>query len=114
MHEVSLAEGIIEIVENAAKNAGAKSVSEVRVAVGELSNVEIEALRFAFESVKKGTVADKAELAVDRPEGRAWCMSCSREVPLHRFGDACPVCGGYQLTPTGGRDMRVIDLKAND
>ena len=51
MHEVSLAEGVIDVVERAAEGAHATAVSEVRVAVGELSNVEIEALAFAFESV---------------------------------------------------------------
>ncbi|MCG5031416.1 hydrogenase maturation nickel metallochaperone HypA [Mesosutterella sp. OilRF-GAM-744-9] len=113
MHEVSIAEGIMEIVSSAAAKAGAKSVSEVRVAVGELSAVETEALSFAFESVKKGTVADRARLVIERPEGRAWCLDCRREVPLHRFGDACPLCGGYHLAPTQGRDMKVIDLKAD-
>ena len=95
MHEVSLAEGIIEVVENAARNAGAKRIKTVRIAVGELSNVEIDALSFAFESVKRGTVADKAALVIERPEGRAWCMDCMKEVALHRYGDACPSCGNY-------------------
>lgn len=112
MHEVSLAEGVIDVVERAAEGAHATAVSEVRVAVGELSNVEIEALAFAFESVKKGTVANDAKLVIDRPEGRAWCMTCQKDVPYHRFGDACPICGGYQVVVSGGRDMRVVDIKA--
>ena len=70
MHEVSLAEGVIDVVERAAEGAHATAVSEVRVAVGELSNVEIEALAFAFESVKKGTVANDAKLVIDRPDLR--------------------------------------------
>ena len=109
MHEVSLAEGVIDVVERAAEGAHATAVSEVRVAVGELSNVEIEALAFAFESVKKGTVANNAKLVIDRPEGRA----CPKDVPYHRFGDACPICGGYQVVVSGGRDMRVVDIKAS-
>lgn len=104
MHEVSLAEGVIDVVERAAEGAHATAVSEVRVAVGELSNVEIEALAFAFESVKKGTVANDAKLVIDRPEGRAWCMTCQKDVPYHRFGDACPICGG--LSGSGFRGTR--------
>ena len=113
MHEVSLAEGVIDVVERAAEGAHATAVSEVRVAVGELSNVEIEALAFAFESVKKGTVANNAKLVINRPEGRAWFMTCQKDVPYHRFGDACPICGGYQVVVSGGRDMRVVDIKAS-
>ena len=114
MHEVSLAEGIIEVVENAARGAGAKRIKTVRIAVGELSNVEIDALTFAFESVKRGTVADGAALVIDRPEGRAWCMDCMKEVPLHRYGDACPSCGNYHLMPSEGRDLKVVDLESED
>ena len=111
MHEVSLAEGIIEIVGSTATRAGADTVTEVRVEVGELSNVELHALEFAFDSVKKGTVADSARLAIDRTEGAAWCLPCRKEVPLHRFGDACPLCGGFQLAPVRGTEMRVVDIK---
>ena len=111
MHEGSLADGIIEIVSGAAARAGADTVTEVRVEVGELSNVELHALEFAFDSVKKGTVADKARFVIERTEGVAWCLACRKEVPLHRFGDACPHCGGFQLAPVRGNEMRVIDLK---
>ena len=112
MHEVSLAEGIIGAVERAAEGAGATAVTEVRVAVGELSNVELEALQFAFDSVKKGTVADRAALVIDRPEGRGWCMDCGKEVPFHRYGDPCPLCGGYKIVATGGRALKVVDIRA--
>jgi hydrogenase nickel incorporation protein HypA/HybF len=37
-------------------------------------------------------------------------MQCSAAVPLARRGDPCPACGGYQLTVTGGDQMRVSGL----
>lgn len=114
MHEVSIAEGIIEVVTHAARRAKAKALKEVRVAVGELSGVEIEALRFAFESVKKGTVAERAALVIERPEGVGWCMRCGKTVPMHRLADPCPLCGGYEVIASGGREMRVIDMVPAD
>lgn len=114
MHEVSIAEGIIEVVTHAAHKAGVKALKEVRVAVGELSGVEIEALRFAFESVKKGTVAERAALVIERPEGTGWCMRCGKTVPAHRLADPCPLCGGFEVIASGGREMRVIDMVPAD
>lgn len=110
MHELSIAEGIIEIVERTCRSNGVKRVKSVRIAVGELAGVDIPSLQFAWESVKKGGPADKAALVIERPPGEAWCMSCGKTVPLKRYGDPCPFCGGFQLAATGGTDMRVLDL----
>ena len=112
MHEVSIAEGIASAVQDA---VGEKtSVVSVRVAVGELAGVDVEALVFAWESVRKGTCMQNAPLVVERPEGRAWCMNCCRDVPLHRHGDPCPECGGYQLLPTQGHELQVLDVEVSD
>lgn len=113
MHELSIAEGIIEVVERTARQNNVTSVKKVRVAIGRLAGVDIPSLRFAWESVTKMGVARAAELEIDQPEGQAWCMDCSKTVPLNNFGEPCPHCGGFHLTPTGGKEMRVIDLIAD-
>ena len=113
MHELSIAEGIIEVVERTARHNDVVRVKKVRVAIGELAGVDIPSLQFAWESVTKSGVAEGALLEIDRPSGQAWCMDSSVTVPLKNFGDSCPHCGGFHLTPTGGREMRVVDLIAD-
>ena len=110
MHELSIAEGIIEIVERTANANHVRHVKTVRVSIGELAGVDIPSLEFAWQSVRKGGVAQNAELEIDRPRGEAWCLHCQKTIPLHRYGDPCPDCGGYQLAATGGTEMRVIDI----
>ncbi len=114
MHEVSIAEGIVNVVEKTATMHDIKRIKSVRVSIGELAGVDIESLRFAWLSVTKGTVIESAELVIERPEGEAWCMTCSKTIPLHAYGHPCPVCGGYQLTATGGTELKVIDIIASD
>ena len=109
MHEVSIAEGIASAVESTVSPS--TLVVSVRVAVGELAGVDIDALLFAWESVRKGTCMQKARLVVERPEGRAWCMQCSKEVALHRHGDPCPECGSFQLLATQGHELKVLDIE---
>ncbi|MBW8470653.1 MAG: hydrogenase maturation nickel metallochaperone HypA, partial [Thiobacillus sp.] len=46
--------------------------------------------------------------------GQAWCMGCGQTVAIAQRGDACPACGGYQLQPTGGMELRVIDMQVSD
>jgi hydrogenase nickel incorporation protein HypA/HybF len=72
--------------------------------------VEVEALRFCFDAVVRGSVAEGARLEILDSPGTAWCFGCSATVPLAARGDACPACGGYQLQVNGGTEMRVKEL----
>ena len=110
MHELSIAEGIIEIVERTAAANNVGRVKKVRVAIGELAGVDIPSLEFAWVSVRKGGPTAEAELEIERPKGEAWCLDCAKTVPLERYGDPCPFCGGYRLAATGGTEMRVLEL----
>ncbi len=110
MHEMALAESMLEIVERAARSSGAIRVTEVRLEIGALSHVEPDALRFCFDAVTRDSLAAGAALAIETLPGTAWCMPCGASVPLARLGDACPNCGSYQLTVTAGDAMRVKDI----
>ncbi|MBT0959779.1 hydrogenase maturation nickel metallochaperone HypA [Denitromonas iodatirespirans] len=110
MHEMSLAEGIRGIVEEAASVQGFTKVNAVVLEVGALSSVEVEALRFCFEVVMKGTVAEGARMEVEPVAGTGWCMPCGRSVPIGQLYDPCPHCGSYQVQATGGTEMRVKAL----
>lgn len=111
MHEMSLAEGILQVVEDTARASSASAVRAVRLRIGALSHVEPDALRFCFGAVTNGTLAAGARLEIDSEPGRAWCMPCGESVPLGRLGDACPRCGSYQLQVTEGDAMRVAEIE---
>ena len=110
MHEMSIAESVLGIVEESAHREGFGRVKEVRLEIGRLAAVEVEALRFCFDAVVRGSVAEGARLAIDETPGTTWCFGCSATVPLEARGDACPRCGGGRLQVNGGTEMRVKDL----
>lgn len=111
MHEMSLAESIVQIVEDTARQHGGTRVTSVRLEVGRLAGVEIEALRFCFEAASRDSVAAGAALEIDQPEGRAWCMPCGGSVTVDGLADPCPDCGSHQLQVTGGTELRVRDIE---
>jgi hydrogenase nickel incorporation protein HypA/HybF len=111
MHEMSLAESVREIVEDAARTNGGTRVLAVRLEIGKLSQVEVQAMRFAFEVVKRGSLADQASLEIVETDASAWCMRCATVVAITARGQACPQCGSHQLQVTGGDHMRVIDIQ---
>lgn len=111
MHEMSLAEGVVQILEDA---AAAQNFSRVRVVcleIGRLSSVEPEAMRFCFDAVSRGTLAEGARLEIVETPGTAQCFSCGRTVEIEAVYDPCPACGGYGLHPVGGTEMKVRELE---
>ena len=111
MHEMSLAESVREIVDETARASGARRVAAVRLEIGKLAQVEVDAMRFAFEVVKRGSFADTARLDIVEADGTAWCMLCSEAVVISQRGDPCPQCDSFQLQVTGGDRMRVMDIE---
>jgi hydrogenase nickel incorporation protein HypA/HybF len=111
MHEMSLAESVREIVDETARANGARRVAAVRLEIGRLAQVEIKAMRFAFEVVKRGSLADTARLEIVETDGTAWCMRCAETVVIAQRGDGCPKCDSFQLQVTGGDRMRVMDIE---
>jgi hydrogenase nickel incorporation protein HypA/HybF len=113
MHEMSIAESVLGIVSDTARNAGLARVSTVRLEIGALAAIETRALRFCFDSVTRGSVAENAALVIDELPGTAWCFDCSEPAAIAARTDACPRCGGSRLQVTGGTDMRVKDIRGN-
>lgn len=111
MHEMSLAEGVLQLMEDAAVAEGFAKVKAVWLEIGQLSAVEVEAMRFCFDAVTRGSLADGATLHIIEQPGQGWCMQCAATVAIsERFG-ACPRCGSHQVQATGGTEMRVKELE---
>jgi hydrogenase nickel incorporation protein HypA/HybF len=111
MHEMALTESIVEIAAEAAKKQGAEKVKRVFVVVGALSHVEPDALQFCFAAVSAGTIAEGAELEIDRVPGAGWCLDCGKTVPIAERFDACPECGGCHVQMTEGDELRVREIE---
>lgn len=113
MHEMSLCEGIRQVIEGQAEAHGFSRVAVVRLEIGRFAGVERAALDFAFDVVMRGGVADGARLEIIDQPGRATCFDCAAEVDLDDRLAPCPRCGGGRLLPVGGDEMRIKDLEVN-
>ncbi len=111
MHEMSLAEGVLQLMEDAAHSQGFSRVKTVWLEIGRLAAVEPEAMRFCFDAVTHGSLAEGARLEIVNLPGQGWCMKCAMTVPIEEQFGACPQCGSYQVQATGGTEMRVKELE---
>jgi hydrogenase nickel incorporation protein HypA/HybF len=111
MHEISLIESVVALVEDERRKQEFSRVRMLRLAVGVLGHAEPAALRFCFEAVTRGTIADGARLEIEQVLGEGWCFSCHRSVPLCERFAACPVCGDSQVRITAGVELRLSELE---
>lgn len=114
MHEMSLAGGILKLVEDAARRERFQRVTSLRLAAGKLAGVEIAALRFALEAVAPGTCLEGAAVQIDEPPGRGWCMRCCETIEIAERGAPCPRCGSHQVQATGGDELKVVEMMVED
>lgn len=113
MHEMGIAEGILSSAITGAEGASATRINTVDITVGVLTEVMEDALQFAWEAIRVGTMAEDAVLNVTMLDARSRCSDCGDEWVHDRYSGAkCPSCGGYLIQLLSGRELRIdtIDI----
>jgi hydrogenase nickel incorporation protein HypA/HybF len=107
VHEYSLVEALVARVEAEARRRGAVAVHGLAVRVGELSGVDPELLRTAYETFRAGTICERAPLALSHVAASWSCPSCGK--PIARGAVLrCPACGEPARLDDGG-DALTLD-----
>ena len=103
MHEMSIISGILNIVEEQARAAGAQVINTIEVEIGELAGVEVEALEFCFTVARKNTRAHRAKLVIHHIAGLGRCSGCDKDMPVTYPVALCPECGALDLEILAGQ-----------
>lgn len=111
MHELSLAEALIDLVEQESRKLAGARVRTVRLEIGAVAAIEPDAMRFCFDAVARGTSAEGATLDIVTVPGRGRCLDCLREVEVYERPALCPGCGAARVEVTSGGGMRLKELE---
>lgn len=111
MHELSIAEAMVEQALAAVRAAGGGRVVRLRVSVGELSGVDPDALAFAFPFVARGTDAEGADLELVRCPARIECEACGETATVEWPEVRCCRCGSDHVRIADGRQLRLESLE---
>jgi hydrogenase nickel incorporation protein HypA/HybF len=114
MHEMGITQGILAASFDAARDAGAERICEIRISIGEMTEIQEFALQFAFEALTPGTMAEGGTLVVSHIPATSKCNDCGIEYPHDRFQMLCPECGSFNVTPLTGREMRIDSIETPD
>ncbi len=111
MHELSIAQEILEIIEAEQERHGFERVEKVRLQAGALSGVEPEALEFAFEVVRAGTCAAKAKLEIALEPMKLVCRQCQFTTNDNHGPKACRQCGSLDVEIDAAAGVEIVSLE---
>lgn len=110
MHEMALAENVLELILESARDQHFTRVKTVTLEIGQLAAVETDALRFCFEAVTRDSLAENAELIIIETAGVGRCRACGATVAMSEKYGLCASCDSPQLDIVSGDEMRVKEL----
>lgn len=114
MHELSIAQSIVETVCETARCEGTTQVLSIQLELGLLSGVIKEALEFCFPLASQSTCAENARLDIREIPAFASCPACSQSFELFEFLLVCPECGHFPVTVSSGDRLRIASVEIED
>ncbi|WP_196592968.1 hydrogenase maturation nickel metallochaperone HypA [Pectinatus sottacetonis] len=113
MHEMAMAQGVMEIVEDYAHRSNAKKVCTISLLIGEMAGVVFESLEFCFSALAKGTIAEDAEIKLKKVPLVGHCNNCGWQGHIENYNFFCPECGSAKVDIISGRELRVEYLEVD-
>jgi hydrogenase nickel incorporation protein HypA/HybF len=112
MHELSVAQRILEIAEEKARGSGLCRITGIKVRIGSLTTVVPEALDFCFGFAREDTLAGNANLIIEKIQAEARCNSCKLVFPVEQsFFLVCPSCGSSDTSLLKGTELDLLSIE---
>ncbi|VGO12696.1 Hydrogenase/urease nickel incorporation protein HypA [Pontiella desulfatans] len=111
MHELSLAQGLVEQLEQAASMQNALRIDRIVLVIGKYSGVERDAFEFAFPFAAEGTLAENAVLEIEELPVEVECCQCKAVSHPEPTFLLCRACGSNEVKLMGGREFLVRSIE---
>jgi hydrogenase nickel incorporation protein HypA/HybF len=111
MHEMGIAQNILEIALDAANKEGAQKITRINLIAGELRGIVPLQLTFCFGMVARDTIAVGAYLNVDTMPVTGHCDDCKAYFKVAEYQYVCPKCNSTKIQVTGGTELRIKDIE---
>ena len=111
MHEFSIIENILTIVEETAEKEGLTSISKVTLIIGKMRQFVPETMSFAFEAASKGTIAESAALEMEFIPIKIHCNECGNEFIVNNHTYVCDKCSSTDLSVIEGQELIIKNIE---
>ena len=114
MHEMSIAQSIVDIVEKELSSHKVEQLKAVNIAVGKLAAVVPEQLAFCFSMLTVDTNMAGATLNIREVPLGYTCSACGEEFTSGGMAITCPKCGDTHIDLTSGRELTIESIEVAD
>src|SRR5664279_1448310 len=105
MHELSIAESILDAVRKEIALHPGTYPTRVGVRIGSMAAVDPESLNFCFNAVVRGTEWESLKLATNIVQARRICNRCGHVFVIEAYNAVCTVCFSEDTAPDGGDEL---------
>jgi len=110
MHEMSIAEGILDVALDTLRQHDATVIHSVQLDLGLMSGVEPDSLLFCWEAVTKGTPVEGSRIEINTIPIEGKCLDCDKTFPVENYKFICPHCDSHFVQTIGGRELQVTSM----
>lgn len=110
MHEMSIAQNIVDIAASELKKANAHQIISLEIEIGALSGVEYDALKFALTAIKPNGVLKDTDITIKIINGKGSCNDCKHTFKIAQLFDSCPKCNSYFINILQGKEMKIKSM----
>lgn len=114
MHELSITQTMLELVLEQARQNGARKVQGINLVIGEMSGVVDDCVRFYFDFLSKGTIAEGARLSFKRVAPKARCRECGKQFKLNGLAWICPRCRTARIDIVEGKELYLESIEVDN
>lgn len=111
MHELSLAQSILDVVNEHLPCDGKTNVKFIKIRVGKLSNILTDSLKFCFDALKKDSRFAKTELIIRTIPLTIQCKTCGERSSINDLTFTCPVCSSINIQVVNGNDLSIEEIE---
>jgi len=111
MHELSITKTMLDLVVEQAQENGAEKVEGIHLVIGEMAGVVDDCVRFYFDFLSKGTIAEGARLSFRRVTPKARCRGCGKEFKLNGLDWICPHCQTTRIDIVEGKELYLESIE---
>jgi hydrogenase nickel incorporation protein HypA/HybF len=113
MHELSVAQNIIDIVRENVPDSDYANVNKILLEVGEFSGIVADSLLYCFDIIKSDTEFFNAKMEINIIPFVLFCNACKTETANNSGIRLCVKCGGNDTQIISGTDMKIIEVEVN-
>ncbi len=107
MHELRIAEAVIDTVRRELDSEKLSSVETIGLRIGVMSGVDPESLKFSFSAATSGTELDRSGLEIEIIPVQAHCEKCHKDFAVDELIFRCPACGTSDINMTRGDEIEI-------